>query len=98
MFLGLVFLGFTMPPTVEFLTEAPEIQYFIGPSYILRYAHWIWTIPLAIALSVFILIKDTKLSRIPRRFSNWIMLSISVAIVVLWLQGTLCVRMVQLVH
>ena len=98
MFLGLVFLGLTMPPTVEFLTESPEIQYFIGPSSILRCAHWAWTVPVAIFLSVFILLKDTKWNRTAQRFTNWTMLCVIVAAVALWLQGTFYVRMVQMVH
>ena len=97
-FLGLTYLGVTMPPVAEFLADCPEIQFFIGPSYVLRYAHWAWTVPLGACLGVFILFKDWRVSDRNARYVNWTLLAIIILGVALWLQGGQCVRMVNVVN
>jgi hypothetical protein len=97
-FLGLTYLGVIMPPTVECLTDSPEIQYFVGPGYIFRYAHWEWTVPLGACLSVIILFKDRRMSDRNARYFNWTFLAVIILGVALWLQSVSYVRMVQIVH
>lgn len=95
-FLG--YLGVNMPAINAFLTADPEIQYFLGPSRVLRYAHWLWTVPVGLVVGVSVVWKDRIVCHRTASRLNAVMLSLIICLVALFLQGIYVVRMVQIVR